>query len=74
MNCQADDNCSSRCHEQGITYVRLNPPLDEGIDSAETNNEKLLHMLWTTRQYLHNTKDDNEEKKMDILTGVLCSM
>jgi hypothetical protein len=71
MNHQADQNCSSCCNEQGITYIRLNPQLNEEIDSAETDNDKLLSMLWTTRQYLHSTWDENNTRKMEILSKSL---
>ena len=74
MNRQADINCSSRCTEQGITYVRLNPPLNETVDSGEKDNDKLLNMLWTTRQYLHTAQDENKRNKMDLLINALQQM
>ena len=43
------------CVEQGIEYLRLNPALPTEIGPAETNDEKLLDMLWTTRKYMHRT-------------------
>ena len=74
MNYQADDNCRSRCTEQGITYVRLNPALEEEIDSAETSNDKLFGMLWATRQYLHTAgrdECDSGQSKMDTTSEAL---
>ena len=74
MNHQADLNCSSCCSEQGITYIRLNPQLNEEVDSAETDNDKLLGMLWTTRQYLHSTRDENNRRKIEVLSESLLRM
>ena len=75
MNQRADANCQSRCVEQDITYIRLNPELEEEVDCGETDNEKLLRMLWTTRQHLHSSCDDSGDgkglKKMDILAKAL---
>lgn len=68
MSPQADANCSSRCEEQGIKYVRLNPQLEEVVDSAETDNKKLMRMLWATRQYLHSARNDSGKTKLDILS------
>lgn len=56
MNPQTDSNCHSCCVEQGIRYIRLNPPLEEEVDSAEIDNDKLMNMLWSTRQYLHSAR------------------
>lgn len=74
MNHQADQNCSSSCSEQGITYVRLNPQLNEEVDSAETDNDRLLGMLWSTRQYLHSTRHENNKRKMKVLSESLLRM
>ena len=71
MNPQADTNCHSRCVEQGIPYVRLSPPLQEEVDSAETDNEKLVDMLWVTRQYLHTARDDATLNKMQTISNTL---
>ena len=60
MNPQTDSNCQSHCVEQGIRYIRLNPPLEEEVDSAEIDNDKLMNMLWSTRQYLHSARDRNK--------------
>lgn len=71
MNQQADENCSSRCIEQNITYIRLNPKLNNEVDSGETDNNKLIEMLWLTRQYLHMAKDEYKRFKMDVLAEAL---
>ena len=68
MNPQTDSNSESRCLEQGIRYIRLDPQLENEVDSAETDNDKLVDMLWTTRQYLHRSKDHGSgKKKMEAL-------
>ena len=50
--CEA--SCRCMCTEQGIEYVRLSPLLVTEVDPEETDNQKLLDMLWTTRTYLHH--------------------
>lgn len=75
VNQTAESNCRSRCVEQGIEYVRLNPKLKEEIDAGEKNNELLLDMLWTTQQYLHDNKaeEDSSRRKMERLIHILRS-
>ena len=36
-------------------YVRLNPSLVTEVALSETNNKKLIDMLWTTRKYMHQS-------------------
>jgi calcium-independent phospholipase A2 len=48
-----EKSCRRMCKEQGIEYVRLNPLLETEVDPAETDNRKIIDMLWTTRKYMH---------------------
>ena len=57
-NQTAELNCQSRCVQQGIEYMRLNPPLKRVIDAGEKDNKRLLDMLWTTQQYLCTTSEE----------------
>ena len=57
-----EESCRCMCVEQGINYVRLNPILDTEIDPGETDDKKLLDMLWTTRKYMNHSTH-----KLDIL-------
>ena len=66
LNVNAHHNCASRCQEQGIEYFRFDPPLENAVESDETDNKKLLDMLWETRVDTHN---HNEE--MDRLVKLL---
>ena len=52
---ECEESCRSMCVEQNINYVRLNPTLDTEIDSGETDDKKLLDMLWTTRKYMNHS-------------------
>ena len=52
------------CREQGIEYVRLNPLLSSEVDSGETDDQKLIHMMWTTRKY---TADSDGHQQLNIL-------
>lgn len=45
------------CAGLGAPYFRLNPPLSEGVQLNETDNKKLVHMLWQTMAYAHRHKD-----------------
>ena len=42
-------NCNFRCLELNIPYYRFSPKLDDVIAAGETDNEKLLEMMWRTR-------------------------
>lgn len=46
----ADDNCRCRCEEQNIRYFRLNPRLEQVIDSGETDTEMLIATILQTRK------------------------
>ena len=50
-----EETCRSMCREQGIEYVRLSPSLGSEVDSGETDGEKLLDMMLTTRKYMANS-------------------
>jgi hypothetical protein len=50
-----EETCRSMCREQGIGYVRLSPSLGSEVDSGETDDEKLMDMMWTTRKYMANS-------------------
>ena len=56
----------TRCQEQGIEYVRLNPTLHEVIDTDEKDNKKLISMLLTTRRYLQHPQEEGS-KRMETL-------
>ncbi|XP_076805987.1 85/88 kDa calcium-independent phospholipase A2-like [Clavelina lepadiformis] len=45
------------CESVGAEYHRLNPPLEEDLSLDETNDEKLLGILWETQVYLHDNQD-----------------
>ena len=70
MSSRADRNTSSRCAEQGITYVRLNPEMEEEIDATETDDKKVMNMLWVVRQYLHSAHMYGQNK-MDVILKAL---
>ena len=53
----ADDNCKSRCQEQGVRYFRLNPRLEQVVASGETNLETLLAAILQTRKEMVNRKE-----------------
>lgn len=42
-------------------YFRLNPSISEDIGLDETDDAKLINMLWETCVYMHNRKEELEE-------------
>lgn len=42
----------SQCIRLNIPHYRLSPELSEDLDPTETNNLKLINMLYETRRYL----------------------
>ena len=53
----ADDNCRSRCEEQGIRYFRLNPRMEEVVESGETDMETLITMILQTRKEMTGRRE-----------------
>lgn len=45
------------CAGLSASYFRLNPPLSESLPLNETDNVKLVHMLWQTMTYAHRHQD-----------------
>ena len=43
------ESCKRNFAEQGITYYRVSPHLQEVISSGETDHRKLLEMILLTR-------------------------
>lgn len=53
----ADENCRSRCEEQGVRYFRLNPRLEEVINSGETDLGTLIEAILQTRKEMVNRNE-----------------
>ena len=53
----ADDNCRSRCEEQAVRYYRLNPRLEEVIESGETDMETLVATILQTRKEMESRQE-----------------
>ena len=51
------ENCKSRCEEQDIRYFRLNPRLEEVVDSGETDTKTLLSMILQTNKEMNERPD-----------------
>ncbi|RWS02542.1 calcium-independent phospholipase A2-like protein [Dinothrombium tinctorium] len=62
---QVVERAKAWCHSLNVPYFRVNPPLSENIPMDETNNTKLINMLWETTAYMHNRKE--ELKKLTLL-------
>lgn len=58
--CECDghihDRVTAWCDSIDVPYFRLTPQLKEEIAMNETNDEKLVDMLWTTKLYLQKNK------------------
>lgn len=53
----ADENCQSRCEEQGVRYFRLNPRLEEVVTTGETDLETLTAAILQTRKEMENRNE-----------------
>lgn len=42
-------NCRSRCQEQRIPFYRFSPTLESVVETAETDDRKLIDMLTRTK-------------------------
>ena len=45
----------NKASQEGIQYLRFNPSLETEVDAGETDDNKLVDMLWTTRKYMAST-------------------
>merc|ERR1712117_573390 len=52
------DQTRSWCLSAGISYHRYSPPLEEKVDLAETNDKKLIRLMWNTMAYMHEKRED----------------
>lgn len=46
----SSNNCKSRCEEQDIRYFRLNPRMEQVVDTGETDPSILLDMILQARK------------------------
>ena len=46
-------NCKSRCEEQDIRYFRLNPRMDQVVETGETDPSILLNMILQARKEIN---------------------
>uniref|UniRef100_T1JT22 phospholipase A2 n=1 Tax=Tetranychus urticae TaxID=32264 RepID=T1JT22_TETUR len=60
-NGQVVERAKAWCHGIHLPFFRLNPPISENINLDETNNVKLINMLWETTVYMYNRKDELQE-------------
>lgn len=57
-NGQVVDRAQAWCSMIGVPYFRVNPPISEEIQMDESDNVKLVNMLWETMAYIHLHNDD----------------
>ena len=53
-----------------VPFYRLNPLLSEEIILNETNNVKLLQMLWETEAYIHSNADHINQLSIRLLNEI----
>jgi calcium-independent phospholipase A2 len=58
---QVVERAKAWCSMIDVPFFRLNPPLSEDIPLDETNNVKLVNMLWETTAYMHSRKSEVQE-------------
>lgn len=54
---QVVERAEAWCSMIGVPYFRINPPISEEIQMDESDNAKLVNMLWETMVYLHIQSD-----------------
>lgn len=63
--CQANGQVVERakawCSQLNVPFFRLNPPLSEDIPLNETDNVKLVNMLWETTAYMYSRNTEVQE-------------
>lgn len=61
------------CSMINVPFYRLNPLLSEEIILNETNNVKLLQMLWETEAYIHLNADHINQLAIRLLDEITTS-
>ncbi|XP_075679412.1 85/88 kDa calcium-independent phospholipase A2-like [Dermatophagoides pteronyssinus] len=61
------------CSMINVPFYRLNPLLSEEIILNETNNVKLLQMLWETEAYIHLNADHINQLSIRLLDEITTS-
>ncbi|XP_073841734.1 85/88 kDa calcium-independent phospholipase A2-like isoform X2 [Musca autumnalis] len=51
------DRARAWCSTIGVPYYRFNPQLSEDIAMDEKNDQKLIHMLWCAKAYVHANRN-----------------
>lgn len=57
-NGQVVERAQAWCSMIGVPFFRINPPISEDIQMDESDNVKLVNMLWETMAYIHMHKED----------------
>lgn len=55
---QVVERAQAWCSMIDVPYFRVNPPISEDIQLDESDNAKLVNMLWETMAYLYQHKND----------------
>ncbi|XP_054163549.1 85/88 kDa calcium-independent phospholipase A2-like [Oppia nitens] len=58
---QVVERAKAWCSQTDVPYFRMNPPLSEDIELNETDNTKLVNMLWETTAYMFSRYNELEE-------------
>lgn len=58
---QVVERAQAWCSTINVPYFRVNPPISEDIQLDESENAKLVNMLWETMAYLYQHKDGLSE-------------
>jgi len=64
---QVVERARAWCHSLKLPYFRANPPLSENINMDETNNIKLINMLWETQAYMTSRREEFDELRTLLL-------
>lgn len=60
-NHHVEDRAASWCESLNVPYFRMSPPLDSHILLNETEDSKLIDLMWNAKLYLYKNKHKIEE-------------
>ena len=55
---QVVERAQAWCSMIDVPYFRVNPPISEDIQLDESDNAKLVNMMWETLAYIYQHKED----------------
>ena len=68
------DRCRGWCSATGTAFFRFSPLMGEEIELDETNDKKLVDLMWSAMVMVHTRRDDVEKLKRFVVQDRLPSL